>query len=46
MNNIKKNHVELGVVRTLINAIEARELVRIKSSGTSSSVHPKSHKKS
>lgn len=42
-NNIKKSHVGLGVVRTIMNAIEARELARTKSSGASSSVHPESH---
>lgn len=45
MNSIRKNRVELGVVRTMLNAVEAGELVWIKFSGTSSSVHPKSHKK-
>lgn len=44
MDNMK-NHVELGVVKTMLNSTEARELARIKSSGTSSSVHPKNHKK-
>lgn len=44
MKNIKKSHVGLGVVRTMIKATEAREHARIKSSGTSPSVHPESHK--
>lgn len=45
VNNIRKNRVELGLERTMLNAVEAGELVWIKFSGTSSSVHPKSHKK-
>lgn len=43
--DIMKNRVELGVVKTMLNSTEARELARIKSSETSSSVHPKNHKK-
>lgn len=43
----KEGPVGLSVLRrTVVNEVEAREQARIKSSGTSSSVHPKSHKKS